>query len=90
MKTKSTEVSKAASLEYEQFLKSLRPVGLGLVETSCKLDRSAYACLMSQKNRAGRIISTEYKLVEANKGYFDATGRFSLAVVRAKKLRQSC
>src|SRR5260370_5170840 len=85
MKTKSTEVSKSVRSEYELFLKSVRPIGLGLIESSCKLDRSAYGRLMSQKNHVGRIISTEYKLVDAERGYFDATGKFSLAVAESQK-----
>ena len=85
MKTKRTEVSPPSNLEYEKFLKSVRPIGLGLIESSCKLDREAYARLMSQTNHSGRIISTEYRLVEADRGYFDATGKFSLAVADKQK-----
>jgi hypothetical protein len=85
MRRKNTEVSKSADSGYEEFLRSVKPVGLGLLESSCKLDRLAYARYMSQKNRAGRIISTEYKLVEADSGYFDATGKFSLVVAESQK-----
>ena len=83
--TKDTQVSGSADLGYEQFLKSVRPVGLGLLESSCKLDRGAYGKLMRQKNRPGRLISTEYKLVEADGGYFDATAKFMLAVAENHK-----
>jgi preprotein translocase subunit SecB len=40
---------------------------------------------MSQKNRPGRLISTEYKLAVVDSGYFDATGKFSLAVAESQK-----
>jgi hypothetical protein len=70
---------------YERFLKSVRPIALGLLESSCKLNRETYAELMSQRNKAGRLISTEYKLVVADAGYFDATGKFSLAVAEHQK-----
>jgi hypothetical protein len=80
MKRKNTQVSRPGNSGYEEFLKSVRPIALGLLESSCKLDRSAYGRLMSQKNKAGRLISTEYKVTSAENGYFDATGRFSLAV----------
>jgi hypothetical protein len=83
--TKRIQASKSADAAYEHFLKHVRPIGLGLLESTCKLNRSAYGQLMSQKNRAGRLISTEYKLVAAEGGYFDATGRFSLAVAEHQK-----
>jgi hypothetical protein len=82
---KSMQVSKAASSDYGDFLKSVRPVGLGLRESSCKLNRDSYAELLGKKNKAGRLISTEYKLSEAEPGYFDATAKFSLAVVEHQK-----
>lgn len=85
MRTKDIQVSKSANLGYEQFLKSVRPIGLGLLESSSKLDRRLYGQLMGQKNRHGRLISTEYKLVAASSGYFDATGKFSLAVAESQK-----
>jgi preprotein translocase subunit SecB len=85
MKRKNTQVSRYADSGYEQFLKSVRPIALGLLESSCKVDRFAYGRIMSQKNRPGKLISTEYKLREAESGYFDATGRFSLAVAEGQK-----
>jgi preprotein translocase subunit SecB len=57
-----------------------------MLEVSCKLDRGAYHRVMStEKVRAARVISTEYKLAAANQGYFDATGKFSLAVAEREK-----
>jgi hypothetical protein len=40
---------------------------------------------MSQKKGALRLISTEYKLLDAESGYFDANGRFSIVVSEEKK-----
>ena len=85
MKRKNIQTSQLSDSSYEDFLKSVKPIGLGLVDSSSRLDRSAYARLMSQKNRPGRTISTEYKLVAADAGYFDATAKFSLVVVEEKK-----
>jgi len=85
MKRKSIETSRVLNSSYEAFLKSVKPIGLGLVEASPRLDRPTYGRLMGQKNRPGRTISTEYKLVGAGEGYFDATAKFSLVVVEEKK-----
>src|SRR5258708_3338195 len=85
MPRKSTQVLKFADSDYEQFLKSVKPVGPALSSCSSQIDREAYGRLMSQKERASRIIETEYKLLVAESGYFDATGKFSLAVAEGKK-----
>ncbi len=85
MPRKSTQISQFADRTYEQFLKSVKPIALGLTGSASQLDREAYGRLMSQKERAVRVISTEYKLLEAESGYFDGSGKFSLAVADGKK-----
>jgi preprotein translocase subunit SecB len=86
MKRKSTEAtSQLSEANYEGFLKSVKPIGLGLVENSSRLDRRRYSQLMGQRNRPGRTISTEYKLVKAGTGYFDTSAKFLLVVVEEKK-----
>jgi hypothetical protein len=85
MPRKSIQVLKSADSKYEQFLKSVKPVALGLTSSFSRLDRESYARLMSQKDRAISIISTEYKLLVAESDYFDASGKFSLSVSEGKK-----
>jgi preprotein translocase subunit SecB len=82
---KNTQIIKISESDYEQFLKSVKPVGLGLVNSSSQLDRGAYGRLMSQKKQPFRLISTEYRLLEAESGYFDASGKFSIMVTEEKK-----
>jgi hypothetical protein len=85
MKRKSTQVLKPADSAYEDFLRSVKPVALGLVECSSRVDREALGRLTIKKDNSVRIISTEYKLAAAEAGYFDATGKFSLAIAEGTK-----
>jgi len=85
MKRKSTQLSKPIDSAYEDFLRGVKPVALGLVECSSRLDREALGRLTVRKDGGVRIISTEYNLKAADGGYFDATGRFSLAVAERAK-----
>jgi hypothetical protein len=87
MPKKNIHLSKSADSNYEQFVQSVKPVGLGLRSTLSQLDREEYFKLMKQKNGASRSISTEYKLGDAQAGYFDATGKFLLTVTDGKKSR---
>lgn len=74
-----------ADAAYERFLRSVKPIGIGLVSVSSRLDREAYAHVMEQRDRGTRTISTDYKLVEVGDGYFDASARFSLSVAEPNK-----
>lgn len=84
MPKKDMPASKSRDLAYEKFLKSVKPIGLGLLESSSRLDRNAYVRVRGQKDGGASTISTEYKLIAAQPGYFDATGRFSLTVAERK------
>jgi hypothetical protein len=77
-------LSESADSRYEQFLQTVQPIGLGLAKASLQLDRRAYVKAKEQKNGATRVISTEYKLLNAEEGHFDATGSFSLTVTGGK------
>jgi len=85
MKRKSTQVLKLPDSAYEEFLRSVKPIALGLVECSSRLDREALGQMAARKNNGVRLISTEYQLTAAEGGYFDATGKFSLAVAEKTK-----
>jgi preprotein translocase subunit SecB len=84
-KKKNIKPSRPADSNYEQFLRSVKPVGLALASSFSQVDREAYARLMKQKDGPTRSISTEYKLCEAEAGYFDATGKFLLTVTDGEK-----
>ena len=80
MPKKNIPLSKSADSKYELFLKSVKPVGLGLSRSVSQLDRDAYVRLMGERDRATRTISTAYKLTGAKANYFDAVGKFLLTV----------
>ena len=82
MPKKTTQASKSADLAYELFLKSVKPVGLGMIQSSSKLNRGVYVRVRNQKNGGASTILTEYRLLAAGAGYFDATGKFSLVVAQ--------
>jgi hypothetical protein len=77
--------SKSGSADYGEFLKSVKPIGIALTTVSSHLNREAYGELLRNKDKTLRLISTEYKLLEAEKGYFDSSGNFSLIVKAEKK-----
>ncbi len=85
MRRKSTQVLKPSDAAYEQFLRNVKPVAMGLVECSSRLDREALGQMAARKNSGVRVISTEYQLAAAEGGYFDAIGKFSLAVAEKPK-----
>src|ERR1700735_3628421 len=85
MRKKNTRISKSADSDYEAFLQSVKPVGLGLASCFSQLHREAYFRLIKEKNGPTRTISTEYKLINAERGYFNATGKFLLTATDGDK-----
>lgn len=83
MPGKSTRLSKPSDSDYEDFLRSVKPVGIGLASLSSKLNRESYGRLMRQDGRGSRTISADYDLLEAEKGYFDTSARFLLTITQA-------
>lgn len=75
----------STDMNYQKFLQSVEPVGLGLTSCRSELNREEYARSMAQKGGATRTISTEYKLQDAEHGYFETTGRFELTVTDGRK-----
>ena len=62
---------------YALFLKGIRLLGFGMLESHTKQDRAAYVEL-HEKNRLTRRISTEYRTMEIDKDFFNASAKLSL------------
>jgi hypothetical protein len=85
MPKKNTLRLKSADSSYDQFLRSVKPVGLGMSNSLSHLDRAAYIRARKLRDGATRSISTEYELRDAAGGYFDAIGKFVLTVTDGKQ-----
>ena len=68
---------------YEEFLRSLKLIALGLTTSSTKFDRYAYAQILDEKNEV-RSISAEYELERAQDDFFDAVAKFRITVSNKK------
>jgi preprotein translocase subunit SecB len=65
--------------QYASFLKGIRLLGFGLQESHTAQNRTLYAELY-EKSRLARRISTEYRTVEVEKEFFNATAKLTLTV----------
>lgn len=64
---------------YASFLKGIRLLGFGMLESHTRQDRAAYVELQD-KNRLTRRISTEYHTMEIEKDFFNASAKFRLSM----------
>lgn len=74
-----------SNTEYDTFLQELKPLGLALVTSSCKVDRRAYFQLVDSK-KAVRSISARYRLDSVRDDSFDAGAIFKLTVSDKKNI----
>jgi preprotein translocase subunit SecB len=65
--------------QYALFLKGITLLGFGMQESRTTQDRAAYVRL-SQGEKLGRRISTEYRTMEVEKTYFNASAKMSLVM----------
>ena len=65
--------------EYEQFLRGLSLIWMGLKSSSSALDREGMFKLMSSENDQ-RIFRDSYKTTDIGKKYFEASGSFTVTV----------
>jgi hypothetical protein len=72
--------TKHESVNYAEFLRGIKLVGLALSNCSASIDRLTYFELTGKKKNNTRTISAEYKLDEVEKDYFDVSARFTLTV----------
>lgn len=77
---KATNASQESDERYEQFLRSLRLIWVGLKGSSSSLDRTALFRLLAEKKRPVRTFEGNYKVNEVGAGYFEASGLFAVTV----------
>jgi hypothetical protein len=77
---KATNVSQESDGKYEQFLRSLRLIWVGLKSCSSSLDRDALYRLSSEKKKPIRTFEGTYKVNQVGTGYFEASGLFLVTV----------
>lgn len=65
---------------YQQFLRALDFVGMGLKTSSCRIDRSAYFRLRDKKKISRRRIITNYEVTDLTRDFFDVTATFRLVL----------
>jgi preprotein translocase subunit SecB len=65
--------------QYASFLKGIRLLGFAMLESRTNQDREAYVELL-EKNRLTRRISTEYRPIEIEKDFFNASARLTLVM----------
>lgn len=64
---------------YASFLKGIRLLGFGMLESHTRQNRAEYVELQ-EKNRLTRKISTEYHTMEIEKEFFNASAKLSLTM----------
>ncbi len=84
MSAKNIQHTENGDKTYRQFLADLEPIGIGLKQSSCKLDRSLYSKLLRGKKGAVTEVTAESRLDDVHKHYLDATANYKL-VVRDEK-----
>jgi hypothetical protein len=70
-------------VEYAEFLRGIQLIALALKGCSLQIERDAYFKVLGTK-AIERHISTDYKLVESGKDFFNAAASFALTVATAK------
>ena len=65
---------------YEQFVRDLKLVALGIISSSSQLDRSAYAKIHEGKRNPVRRVAARHKLERVSPDFFEASGAFKLTI----------
>lgn len=72
--------------KYEQFLRGLRLISIGLKSCSASLDRTGLFRLMDKKDDPIRIFRHSYGITQLGSDFFEASGAF---VVKVRESEQS-
>jgi hypothetical protein len=71
--------SQQSNEKYEEFLRGLELISVGLKGCSASLDRSSLSRIWREKKTA-RVFKDSYKVTEIGIGYFEASGSFLVRV----------
>jgi preprotein translocase subunit SecB len=85
MTKKRVKGSEKPSLTYENFLRSVRLIAIGMRDCRCSLDRRNYVLVLREKEAGLTRINAEYKLTNTGSRNFDASGSFSLNIEHKEK-----
>lgn len=77
-KKKGRDISHSST--YEKFLREIEPVTLGLISSRSGIDRTQYFQIIEDEKKAFLEITAAYKIGKVAKDYFDASGKFRLAI----------
>lgn len=81
MATKNRSSVNRIDKKYEDFLKSLQLIALGLIRSSSELDLEAYLQAPRGKGRnIGNTISTNYQLERLEKEFFESSAKLRLVM----------
>jgi preprotein translocase subunit SecB len=84
MPTKKT-AGKPEAISYEEFVRGLRPVIVGLIQSSCKIDPALYWNLRRKQPRATHNLEAKYNVKGDEPDCFDIQADFRLAIKDPKK-----
>jgi len=88
MKKKRVKDSAKPSASYENFLRSVRLVAIGLRDCRCSLVRRDYVLVLKERESGLTRINAEYKLTDVGPTNFDACGSFSLDIEHRRSKKQ--
>jgi preprotein translocase subunit SecB len=80
-KLQSTQLDSA----YAAFIRELDLVAVGLKSCSSQIDRVSFFKLGRGPKKSLKVFTQDYQLGTVGKNYFDAEGRFSVAITEAEK-----
>ncbi len=85
MTTKKKESqTKQGEKSYQQFLRALEFVGMGLKTSSSRIDRATYFRLRESKKRLRKKIVTKYEVNDMARDYFNLMATFRLTLEERK------
>jgi hypothetical protein len=85
MPTKSRSAVNAGNKKYEDFLKGLNLVNLGLIRSSSEFNLREYRRIYREKeHKVRRLISANYELELFEKSFFESSAKFILAMENEK------
>lgn len=69
---------------YEKFIRGLKLIGLGLENSSARLERDAYIAVRRSSKEPVRRIQADCRVSESGKGFFDCLAVFKLTFEHAE------
>jgi hypothetical protein len=87
-KSRSQSSEKLAKQTYEEFLRSVRLVAVGLRDCRCSIDRDRYRQIAAPREGLTRI-NSDYKLEKVAENFFDTLGILTVTIEDQKAKREA-